>query len=315
MNKKLFAIVLAFCAIILVGCGSVTPNLSVVGISSSASEFFALAKDETALLGNFGRMYVSASDMADYSIMYGLVFSEMQISYNMVSAIDFCMDIEEAESSVGLDQKVYEYETAYSKYGLSGKVLVWVGKVAGKSNEFACKQYNVASDVDFYEVEEMELAPNATNSFTITKDRATGKYNFTDSGKGVQGAFLFDSTLGHMSINISYVADVFGTKNFQTQIDFYNYLNGCIGARVLTKTTVDNQKVSYLFESFSKTFEKRAKMTEVKDDSLYYDLSAIKEETIATVNSGDKYGYAISYLDISDTKEFTVDVQKQGLES
>ena len=314
-KNKISAFLLALCAFLIAGCGGINGNIKLASTNLSASSFYAKCMDEMNYMDSLATKQLQQDEGSlDYEILQSLALSGEYLGYNLISALDFCIEISETEGQVGIEQKIFEYETEYSAENSAiSKIIVHVGKAQGKSNVFNAKLYVVDLDVDYSEIVEGQMTTTLENSFTISRNRALETYEFTDSANLVNGSFLFSPDEGRMSIDMTYNLTLFGEQNFDAKYDFYNYTNNVVGVRMLTETNMDNEKVQLIFECLSKSFNKNAKIGVVKDAKAYLDLASVEEGKIGVPNKGDDVGYEIKYINNSDANNANITVNQYGL--
>ena len=310
---KLMAILLA-CVLLICGCGPKNNNIKLHSTSLSVADFFHESIDEVGFLCASAQGEVSGTNNElDFALITMMALSGNGLVGNLVSAVDFCMEVANSDNKDGSDQKIYEYLSDYPSVVGQSKTIVHVAKAQGKNNVFIANSYSSEDSATYKDLVDAGMVPEQSNTFTISIDKSSGVYSFTDTANNISGTLNYRSDLGTLNIVISYKIAILGGQKFDSEFNFYNYTNNVLGSRMLTSTTVENQKVQYIFESLGKPFEKRAKVGIVKNTNAYVNMAATEEAKIGVANSGDVSGYQISYLDDSDANLPYTTVKNYGL--
>lgn len=310
---KLMAILLA-CVLLICGCGQKNNNIKLHSTSLSAADFFQASMDEIGFLCASAQGEISGTaNELEFALITMMAISGNGLVGNLVSAVDFCMEVANSDNKDGSEQKIYEYISDYPDVVGQSKTIIHVAKAQGKNNVFIANAYSTEDNATYKDIVDAGAIPEQSNTFTISIDKSTGVYSFTDTANSVSGTLNYRSDLGTMNIVISYKFAVLGNQKFDSEFNFYNYANDVLGSRILTSTTVENQKAQYIFESLGKPFEKRAKVGIVKNTNAYVNMTATEESKIGIANSGDVSGYQISYVDDSDTNLPYTTVKNYGL--
>ncbi len=309
---KVIVVALSFCLVFFTGCMGVSSNIRLAPTNISAADFLARSLNEVSFINQRATEQLGSSNNSlafDILSMYAL--SGQSTAINVVSTIDFCIEIADQENSSGIDQKIYEYTITESQ----DKCVVFVSKVAGKSNVFNASQYVVDADTNFADIVASGTSAYLENQFTISRDKSSGGYSFSDTDSDVVGEFVYNADGGHMGIEMSYMVEISTAETLKATMDFYNYTNGVLGGRFVTEASIENQKQNIIFEYLAKQFDKRAKIGVVKDQNDYVDMKATEEIKIAAPNAGDYVGYAIVYINNSDSSPAYTTATQYGLEA
>ena len=299
---KVLVMIVVICVLVFTGCGEKKGYLNLTQTHQSASDFYYETIDEANFLVNMGEKKALGKTYEDeYKTLSVLFFSSNELMYNLISVVDFCIELSGMEEVEGYNQKVYEYFTEYDAIkNLCSKSVVHVIKQENKNNGFIANLYSVEEDTTLSEIINQGTAVSASNTISITRDRASDVYTLIDTQNNIESTFYFNKATGTMKITLSYILDIIGNKPVEAEMEFYNYTNNVSGGRIVIETILENENVKCIFEHFAKPFTKRAKMGFVKDETKYYDLTKVEELNIAISNAGDSYGYSITYSNVSD---------------
>lgn len=308
---KIIMIALSFCAVLLTGCMGVSSNVRLASTYLSASDFLARSINEVSFINERATEQLgNTSNALAYDILSMYALSGQSTAMNVVSTIDFCIEIADQQTSSGIDQKVYEYVVLDGQ----DKCVIFISKVSGKSNVFNAKMYIVDAGTSFSDIVANGTSAYLENQFTISRDKSSGGYSFSDTVSGVVGTFVYDAEGGHMGLEMSYKVEISTQETLKTTMNFYNYTNRVLGGRIETEASIENQKQNIIFEYLAKQFDKRAKIGLVKDANNYVDMKATEEIKIAEPNAGDYIGYAIVYVNNSDSSAAYTTATQYGVE-
>ena len=296
---KLLAFMLIIPILMLTGCGGVNANIKLAETDLSTSTFFNQSINELSYVLNKGQVELNAQEDAEMSTYFGtmrsMVGEAVDIYYTLISAMDFCLEVAESATAVNETQKIYEYKNEYN----SGEnFVVVVSKPKGKS-VYTSKMYVVNGTVNYDQL--ASTTPVLTNVYTIAKDKTSGMYEFTETENDASGEFLFNNKKGKLYFSIEFeITDSFGTINYVTEANLYNYKNNVLGGRILTSLTYGGKTETLVQEYLCKEYYKKSKLGTVKNTALYVDLEQTEEVSIAASNAGDGYGFEMIYDAQSD---------------
>lgn len=312
-SKKIFVIIMAICLFFIAGCGNINSNLKLEKTEKTAASFYYDFIDEAVFMSEVGKQKLLSDGIdEEYEFLSFINLFVIEYGYSLISAMDYCINVAENPGDSSMSQGIYEYGSDYAQIiDSNGKLIVIVSKAVGKNNVFTSTVYyaepnQTLSDLKDGAVEGIDY------SYTISRNRSEGIYEFSDSAKDISGSFAYDKAQGHMTIQLSYKLSSIG-QTVNVEMNLYNYVNGVLGFRMITSTKMYNTNISCIYEFISKPFIKNAKVGYVRNEKDYYDMTQCEESQIGVVGVGDKSGYTIKYQNTSDTTPANIIVNKYGL--
>lgn len=299
MKKKILAILFVFCTLIIAGCGK-NSNIKLSSTNLSASDFYCNAFQEYGFILSSGANALYQGESETFQKYMGLMSSvviEQNLICSIVSAMDFCIAVNESETTVAENQKIYEYSLS----GDDSVTIVIVNKTKNKSI-YNCSLYeNVESTLDIGSL--MLSKPTKENTFNITLNSELAQYEYTDSANKVNGWLYYNKNQGKMQIVTNKTESTpTGDVKYTINTNLYNYRNDVVGGRITTSILANNKPTKTVQEFLAKDFYKVAKFGVVKDASLYVNMEKTEESLIGVDNKGDSYGYKIAYNGLGDVE-------------
>lgn len=300
MKKKLLVIMLAFCLVVLSGCGA-TDVLRLKQTTLSASDFYCVAMKECQGIIDVGdaELYSRHQNDQTYQSFQSVINNSTNgqvMLATVIAMMDFATFVVESETATTETSRIYEYKFSNST---PDSIIVFVSKVKNKQI-YNCKTYvEEFTPESFSDV--LDGEPDLTHSFNVDVDKDSGVYEFSDSDNGTDGTFYYNKYEGEMSVMVQTILyseeQVVGV--LALSYNFCNYKHG-VGGRGLITYSSEDATQKYIQEFYSKDFYKKAKFGLVKNEQLYLDMEKTTEQEIASKNDGDARGFTVLYNNTDD---------------
>lgn len=317
MKKKILILMFAFCLIMLAGCGT-NYNIKLASTNLSVADFYNASYSESSFIYQKGLEKIEENFTAEsetylkYAELIGVSSVGEAEMYSVVSAMDFCYEINDNSSNddyVVPTQKIYEYKSTYQN---NSTVIVIVNKQKGKQ-VYTCDMYAIMGDV--YDYEELITGPVYDSyKFSVSQNKEGANFELSDTQNDVNATFKFDKKAGILNIKMKIVEETSsGNATINIEKNLYNYKNNVLGGRTIVNVSHNSVEQTYIQEYLGKAFEKLAKVGTVANLEEYVNMEKTEEKNIAVDNEGDKYGFKILYSSLSDVSLPTTNTEAYGL--